>query len=53
MQAWANGSFANNGLTFGINDYLFPLATSFDAFAFYSSEFGTVSWRPALMVTYH
>jgi len=55
VQAWANGSAANNGLIFGSNDLTFPPpAISFDIFAFYSNETAaTVSSRPALTVTYH
>ena len=38
VQNWANGTFGNNGFIFGSHDCTFPLATSFDTFAFYSRE---------------
>jgi hypothetical protein len=51
VQSWANGTYANYGLSFSVNDYTFPYATSFDSFAFYGLEDGGQGW-PRLTVTY-
>ncbi len=51
VQSWADGTFDNNGLVFGSEDYTFPYATSLDAFEFISAE-GTAGYTPTLVVTY-
>jgi hypothetical protein len=52
VQNWANGTWSNYGICMTSNDYSFPYATSYDAFAFYSNE-DTGGGRPRLVVTYH
>ncbi|MFC1844165.1 DNRLRE domain-containing protein, partial [Thermodesulfobacteriota bacterium] len=51
VQNWASGSWNNYGFIFGSDNYNFPYATSFDAFAFYSSA-DTGGGKPKLIVTY-
>jgi Fibronectin type III domain len=51
VQNWVNGTYNNNGLIFGSQNYTFPQATSFDAFSFYSREGGSTV-QPMLSVTY-
>jgi chitodextrinase len=52
VQNWTSGNWNNYGILFRINDYLFPYATSFDTFSFYSLEDPGQGW-PKLTVTYH
>jgi titin len=52
VQAWANGTFLNNGMMFQVSNSDPPNAISNDAFAFYSLEHTGQEW-PRLIVTYH
>ena len=51
VQAWTNGTWVNHGLAMEVDNYGFPFATSFDAFAFYSQE-AAANLRPSLTVQY-
>jgi hypothetical protein len=44
VQGWLNGTISNNGVT--------VRSTSADGVDFRSSEYGTVSQRPTLSITY-
>ena len=53
VRNWVSGAYANDGFEFGLNSLLFPnpMATSLDAFEFYSSE-DSGGRGPKLIVTY-
>jgi hypothetical protein len=51
VRNWVGGTYANNGLEFGLDDLSFPYAISLDAFEFFSSE-DPGGRGPKLIVTY-
>ena len=51
VRNWVAGTYANDGLEFGLIDVSFPYAISLDAFEFYSSE-DAGGRGPKLIVTY-
>lgn len=51
VQSWANGTWAHHGLLLESNGYVFPNATSLDAFAFHSLE-ARPNLGPRLTVSY-